>query len=73
MILLYANNKGTDQPAQSDQHRCYSLPATYNNYTSLMQNLNILVSLCSWAHWFESYLVGSSEYQFSQDKAHMIL
>ena len=30
LILLPVNNEDADQPAQSDQHFCNSLPATYH-------------------------------------------
>ena len=36
LILLYANNKGTDQPAHprslTDQRLCFSLHGEYNSY-----------------------------------------
>ena len=40
--------------AQSDQHLCCSLLRQYDMYTS---SIKILASFCSWAGWFESYLV----------------
>ena len=55
-LLSYANNKGADQP-QSDQHLCCSLLRQYDMYTCYIQGLRILTGFCSWAGWFESYLV----------------
>ena len=37
-----------------------------------MQNLKPLASLCSWAGWFESYLVKHPKDRFSRDEAHFI-
>ena len=34
-------------------------------------NFKTLASLCSWAGWFESYLVGNPEDRFSHDVAHV--
>ena len=45
--LLYANNKDIDLPGQSDQLLCYWLPAKNNIETGLVENFNILASLCS--------------------------
>ena len=33
----------------------------------------VLASLCNWAGWFESYLVGNLEDRFSRDEARMYL
>ena len=41
-------------------------------YTCYIQCLRILASFCSWAGWFESYLVKISEDTFSRDVAQMI-
>ena len=54
-LMSYANNKGADQ--QSDQHLYCSLLRKYDMYTCYIQRLRILASYCSWAGWFESYLV----------------
>ena len=35
-----------------------------------MQSFNILASLCSWAVWFESFIVGNPEDRFSRAEAH---
>ena len=43
--------------AQSDQHLCCSLLRYYDMYTCYIQSFNILASFCSWAGWFECYLV----------------
>ena len=45
--------------AQSDQHLCCSLLRQYDMYTCSIQSFKILASFCSWADWFESYLVKS--------------
>ena len=58
--VSYANNKGADQPAHP-----HSLISTfvvhcldiYDMYTYSIQSFKILASFCSWAGWFESYLV----------------
>ena len=42
---------------QSDQHLCCSLLRYYDMYTCYIQSFKILASFCSWAGWFESYLV----------------
>ena len=38
-----------------------------------MQNLKPLVSLFSWAGWFESYLIENPEDMFSRDEAQIIV
>ena len=43
----------------------------YNISSFCIQNFKPLASLCSWAGWFESYLVANPEYRFSRDVAHM--
>ena len=43
--------------AQSDQHLCCSLLKAYDMYTCYIQSFKILASCCSWAGWFEPYLV----------------
>ena len=42
---------------QSDQHLCYSLSGKLNSLTSCMRNFENLASPCSWAGWFEPYIV----------------
>ena len=61
-LMLYANNKGADQPA----HPC-SLISTFvvrclDSIISLVSssNFKILARLRSWAGWFECYLVANS-------------
>ena len=58
-LMPYANKKGVDQPAHP-----HSLISTFvvrclNNtiHTCYIQSCMILASFCSWAGWFESYLV----------------
>ena len=43
--------------AQSDQHLCCSLPRWYDMYACYIKSFKILASFCSWAGWFEPYLV----------------
>ena len=45
------------ESTQSDQHLCCSLFRQYDMHTCYIQSLWILTSRCSWAGWFESYLV----------------
>ena len=74
LIMQYANKKGTDQPVWM---RClistfvvHCLDSnTPSNYT---RNFKSLARLCSWAGWFESYLVANPEDRFSRDVAHII-
>ena len=47
--------------AQSDQRLCFSLTEKYDSLTCHMQNLKILVSLCSLADCFQHYLVANPE------------
>ena len=71
-VLPYANNKGPDQPTQSDQRICCSLPRQYNISCFCIWNLKPLAGLCSWAGRFESYLVENPEDRFSRDEAQLI-
>ena len=41
MFMQYANNKGTDQPAQSDQYLYFSLPGLYNTSSFYIRNFNL--------------------------------
>ena len=41
MFMQYANNKGTDQPAPSDQHLYFSLPGQYNTSCFYIRNFNL--------------------------------
>ena len=56
-LMPCTNNKGADQPAQSDQHLCCLLLRQYDMYTCYIQSFKILASFCSWAGCFESYMV----------------
>ena len=55
----FANNKGADQPAQSDQRLCYSLLKKYHIYTCYKRIFTYLASLCSCRDWFEYHFVGT--------------
>ena len=46
---------------QSDQHLCCLLLKQYDMYTCYIQSFTILASFCSWAGWFESYLVANPQ------------
>ena len=76
LFLLYANNKGADQPAHPRSlisafviHCLDSIipPVFY------IHKFKPSASLCSWADWFESNLVKNPEDRFSRDMAHMWL
>ena len=60
-LMPYANNKGADQPAHPRSListfvvRC--LDSMIYFYTCYIRKFKILASFCSWAGWFESYLV----------------
>ena len=41
-------------------------------YTCSIQRFKILVSFCSWAGWFESYLVENPNDTFSRDVAQIV-
>ena len=43
--------------AHSDQQFCCSRLRQYDIYTCYIQSFYIIASFCSWAGWFESYLV----------------
>ena len=69
--MQYANNKGADQYTHP---RSVSAPLLFA--ASIVQYLYLLnpkfqdlASLCSWAGWFESYLVANPNYRFSRDVA----
>ena len=68
--MLYANNKGGDQPA----HPCSLISAFI---VCCLDSINIrnykpLASLCGCAGRFESYLVANLEDRFSRGEAHMV-
>ena len=56
---------------QSDQRLYYSLPRHYNTSSFYVRNSKPLLSFCSWAGRFVSYLVENSEDRFSHDGAHI--
>ena len=43
----------------------------YNIFSFYIRNFKPLSSLCSWADWFESYLVANPEDRFSRDEAQL--
>ena len=47
------------------------LPRQYSTSSFYIQNLKPLASFCSWAVWFQSYLVENPEDRFSRDKAYV--
>ena len=74
LTLLFANNIGTDQPVHS-----HSLISTFikfagkhNSQSCYMRNLKIPASLCSWAGWFEPYLVANPEGRLSRVETQFI-
>ena len=42
-----------------------------NTSSFYIQNFKLLASFCSWADWFESYLVENPEDRFSRDGAQL--
>ena len=52
--------------AQSDQRLCYSLIVKYHTQFWYKRNFSSLVSLSTWAGWFESRYVGNPEDRFSR-------
>ena len=56
-IRKQQRRSGAFASAQSDQHLCCSLLRKYYMCTCYTQSFKILASFCSWAGWFESYLV----------------
>ena len=75
LFMLYANNKGADQTAHPHSLisafvvRCLDSIIIITCYN---QNFKPLASLCSWAGWFEFYLVRNPEDRFSRDVAQLI-
>ena len=47
------------------------LSSVYDSKTFCKQSFNILVHLCSWADWFEPYLVANPEDRTSHVAAHL--
>ena len=63
----FANNKGADHPAQSDQHLCYSLYATYHK-----QNFKFPANLFSLGDWFVPCYVGKDKDRLCRATAHIL-
>ena len=65
--MQHANKKAQQACTfvQSDQHICHLQSRKYCFQPCSMRNFNILTCLCSWADWFEPYLVGNPEDKFS--------
>ena len=55
--------------AQSDQRLWYSRFEKYHTLACYKRNFIFLASLCSWAGWFESHLVGNPKDRFCRDEA----
>ena len=72
LFMPYANNKGADQPAQSNQRLCCSLPRLYNILSFYIRNFKPLASFCGCAGPFESYVVENPKDRFSYEEAQMI-
>ena len=59
-----ADEAWTHGPSVSSQALYHCAPPLHNIKFCFMQNFNILASLCSWAGWFEFYLVGTQKTGF---------
>ena len=72
-FLPYANNKGADQPAHPRSLISAFVIHCLDSIIPLLAIAEIwtLASLCSWAVWFESYLVANPKDRFSRNVAHM--
>ena len=72
MLLPYANNKATDQPARPRSLISAFVVRCLDRIIPILAIAKIsrLASLCSWAGRFGSYLVETPEDRFSHDKAH---
>ena len=68
LFMPYANNKDADQPVHPRSPISFFVISSF-----YIQNFKPLASLCSWADWFESYLVKNPEDRFSRVVAHWIL
>ena len=74
LLLPYANNKGTDQPAHLRSLISTFVVRCLESIIPLVSIYKILSrSLCSWADRFESTLVENPEDRFSHDEAHLII
>ena len=72
--MPYANNKGADQSAHLRSLSAFvvsCLDSKYNTSSFCFWNFELLASVCSWAGWFESYLVANPKDRFSPDEALM--
>ena len=75
MLVLYATNKGADQPAHPRSLSSTFVGRCLDSIISLVSIFAIswlLTCFYSWAEWFESYLVKTPEDRFSHDEAQII-
>ena len=65
-FMPYANNKGADQPVHPRSLISAFVVRCLDSITTELAKAKIsrLASVCSWAGWFESYLVQTSEDRF---------
>ena len=73
-FMPYANSKGTDQPAHPRSLISVFIVCCLYSMISLLfiAEISRLASLCSWAGWFESYLVGNPDDRFFRDEAQIL-
>ena len=64
LFMLYANNKGADQPAHPRSLISVIVIRSLDSIILLLSNFKNLSSLCSWAGRFESYQVANPEDRF---------
>ena len=70
LLMSYANNKGTDQPAHLRSLISAFIVRCLDNTSSFyIRNFKPLASFWSGACWFESYLVENPEDRFPRDEA----
>ena len=70
LYMIYANNKGADQPAHlRSLISAFIVHCLDNIRLILHQKFKTLASLCSGAGQFESYLVANTRDRFSHDMA----
>ena len=70
LLLLYANNKGADQP---DQHLCCSLPRQYNTSSFYIWNFKPLASFCCCEGLSAPLLFSYGINRFSHDAVHLYI
>ena len=72
-FMPYVNNKGADQPAHPRSLISTFVIRCLDSIISLVSLFAIswLTCLCSWAGWFESYLVENPDDRFFRDEAHV--